>query len=107
MAKDQFKSKSKDKSLTTRFTVLPLVDKGNEFLCVDANFQFLMVNKERLEEYTNMALPEVVNPKLHKEAIEAARQHLPADNKTVEKLRFQLKQKGPDSFLAELEKVMG
>jgi len=107
MAKDQFKVKTKDKSLTTRFTVLPLIDKGDEFLCVDANFQFLMVSKERLEEYTNMALPEVVNPALHSEAIEAARQYLPSNNKAVEKLKFHLKQKGPDTFAAELEKAMG
>jgi len=48
MAKDQFKTKTKEAALTSRFTVLPLVEKGDQFLCVDANFQFLMVKKERI-----------------------------------------------------------
>ena len=107
MAKDQFKAKTKAVALTSRFTVLPLIDKGDEYLCVDANFQFLMVKKERLEEYANLALPEVVNPDLHEEAMKAAREHLPGDNAAVEKLRFHLKQKGPEGFDSELEKALG
>lgn len=106
MAKNQFKEKSKVTSLTSRFTVLPLQDKGDEYLCVDANFQFLMVNKKKLEEYENLALPEVVDPKLHEAAILAAKTHLPADVKVVERLRTHLKTKGLDGFSAELEKAL-
>lgn len=107
MAKDQFKAKTKEAALTSRFTVFPLVEKGDQFLCVDANFQFMMVKKERLEEYENLALPEVINMDLHEQAIQAALDFLPADAKEIEKLRFHLKQKGPDGFEAELDKAMG
>ncbi|HPQ39002.1 MAG TPA: hypothetical protein PLV45_01390 [bacterium] len=107
MAKDQFKAKTKETALTSRFTVFPLVEKGDQFLCVDANFQFMMVKKERLEEYENLALPDVINSDLHEKAIQAARDFLPADAKDVEKLRFHLKQKGAEGFEAELEKAMG
>ncbi len=107
MAKNQFKAKGKITSLTSRFTVLPLIDKGEEFLCVDANFEFLMVKKAKLEEYTNLALPEVVDPELHKNAISAAKTHLPADTKMVERLRTHLKTKGVEGFDGELAKVMG
>lgn len=106
MAKDQFKTKTKDAALCTRFAVFPLIDKGDDFLCVDANFQFLLVSKERLEEYESLALPEMMNPDLHSKAVEAAKEFLPADNKMVDKLRFFLKQKGPDNFEAELDKLM-
>lgn len=105
MAKNQFKAKVKDISLTSRFTVLPLLDKGDEYLCVDANFQFLMVSKSQLEEYTNLALPEVVNPALHKAAMEAAKPHLPEDSKMLERLRMHLKTKGLEGFIDELEKA--
>ena len=106
MAKNQFKAKVKELSLTSRFTVLPLVEKGDEFLCVDANFQFLMVSKSQMEEYSNLALPEVVNPALHKAAVEAAKPYLPEDAKIVERLRTFLKTKGAEGFADELQKAM-
>ncbi|MBN1295245.1 hypothetical protein JXA80_00600 [bacterium] len=107
MAKDQFKAKTKEVALTTRFTVLPLIDKGDQYLCVDANFQFLMVTKARLEEYENLALPEVVNDALHEQAVQAARVFLPSDSKQVDRLRQLLKTKGPEGFEAELQKILG
>ena len=106
MAKNQFRDKTKFASLTPRFTVLPLQDKGDEYLCVDANFQFLMVSKKQLEEFENLALPEVVDPKLHHEAIQAASAHLPADAKLIERLRTHLKTKGVEGFGAELKKTL-
>ncbi|MGB3976975.1 MAG: hypothetical protein WBM02_06140 [bacterium] len=106
MAKNQFKEKTKVTALTPRFTVLPLQDKGDEYLCVDANFQFLMVSKKQLEEFENLALPEVVDPVLHQQAIEAAKAHLPSDAKQVERLKTHLKTKGVDGFGAELKKAL-
>jgi hypothetical protein len=105
MAKNQFKVKGKITSLTSRFTVCPLEDMGDEYLCVDANFEFLMVRKAKLEEYHNLALPEVVDPDLHKKAIAAAKDHLPTDTKLIERLRTHLKTKGLEGFNGELEKV--
>lgn len=106
MAKNQFKAKGKDLSLTTRFTVLPILEKGDQYLCLDANFNFLMVSKAQLEEYANLALPEVVNPTLHKAAVEAAKPYIPQDQKVIERLRTHLKTKGMDGFLDELAKTM-
>jgi len=48
----------------------------------------------------------VINSDLHDQAIQAARDFLPADTKEIEKLRFHLKQKGPEGFDSELEKAM-
>lgn len=106
MAKDQFKTKQTIKSLTTRFNVLPLIDKGDEFLCVDANFEFLMVSKAQLERYTDMALPETYQEDLNKAAKKAALAHLPGDSKTIDRLRYHLKNNGPDGFEDELNKFM-
>ncbi len=106
MAKDQFKTKQKVVSLTSRFNVVPLVDKGAGFLCVDANFNFLMVQKQQLEKYTDMALPETYQDDLNKKAMKEALAHLPGDSKKVDRLKFHLKTNGIDGFEDELTKQM-
>ncbi len=106
MAKDQFKTKQKVTALTSRFNVVPLIDKGAEFLCVDANFNFLMVQKQQLEKYTDMALPETYQDDLNKKAMEAALAHLPGDSKAIDRLKFHLKTNGIDGFEDELNKFL-
>ncbi len=106
MAKDQFKKEVKVTALTSRFSVLPLIDKGDSSLCVDANFNFLLVKKERLNFYAEMALPETFQEELLKQAIEAAKPHLPSDPKAVERLVLFLKQKGTQGFADELTKAL-
>ncbi len=98
MAKDQFKAKSKSKSLVSRFSAYPLIDKGDAFLCVDANFNFLMVDKGRLEEYKHFALPEIFDKNLSQKAREAAQQYLPQDAKKLDQLRVHLRLKGVAGF---------
>jgi len=106
MAKDQFKSKQKFKALCTRFKVVPLVDKGEEFLCVDANYNFLMVQKTQIDKYAEMALPETYRDDLNKLAMASTKDHLPKDPKKVELLKYHLKQNGIDGFEAELDKLV-
>ena len=48
----------------------------------------------------------MMNPELHSKAVDAAKPFLPTDSKMIEKLRFFLKQKGPENFEAELQKLM-
>ena len=104
MAKDQFRDKQKVVSLTSRFEVLPLLEKDDEFLCVDANFNFLAVKKARLEQYNGMALPETYDSKLTAAAKLAAKSYLPQEQKKIDKLVFHLKNKGVAGFLDELNK---
>lgn len=106
MAKDQFKVKVKSEALTTRFQVLPLVEKGEENLCVDANFNFLVVSKARLDEFAEIALPETFDQQLFEQAKLRAKQYLPADPKKVEGLVVFLKNNGAKGFQEALEKSL-
>jgi hypothetical protein len=99
MAKDQFKAKQKDKSLVSRFSALPLIDKGDDFLCIDANFNFLMVKKDRLEQFQHFALPEIFDPIISEQAKQAARTYLPKDQKQLDMLQAHLKNKGVEGFV--------
>lgn len=106
MAKDQFKAKTKVESLTSRFAVLPLLEKGEDSLCVDANFNFLLVKKSRLVEYADVALPETFDQKLFEQAKERAKNFLPADSKKVEGLVTYLKNNGAKGFQEALDKAL-
>jgi hypothetical protein len=106
MAKDQFKQKVKIEALTTRFSVLPLIDKGEDALCVDANFNFLLVSKAKLAQYTEIALPETFDTKLFETAKEKARAFLPKDNKKIEGLVTFLKANGAKGFQEALDKAL-
>jgi hypothetical protein len=59
-----------------------------------------------LEEYAELALPEIYDTTLNEEARKAAEAYLPSDPKKVEQLVKFLKSKGPDGFEAELEKAL-
>ncbi len=107
MAKDQFKKVVKTTSLTDRFSVLPLIEKGDEFLCVDADFNFLMMTKDRIAEMDALALPELFDSEKKQKSIDAAKEYLPEDPKIVERLRKHLKQNGPKDFESELQKALG
>lgn len=106
MAKDQFKAKTKVESLAPRFGVLPLIDKGEAFLCIDANFHFVMVKRWKIEQYSQFAISETFDKTVAEEAREAAKAHLPADPKKVEQLIVYLKTKGISGFEEELQKMM-
>ncbi|MBN1552022.1 hypothetical protein JW979_11150 [bacterium] len=106
MAKDQFKVKTKVKDLVSRFSVIPLVEKGSDFLCVDANFNFLLVSKAKLEQYAEFALPETFDKTLSERAREAARQYLPGDQGKIDALIQHLKQKGIEGFGDVLAKAL-
>jgi hypothetical protein len=106
MAKDQFKVKVKSEALVSRFSVLPLIDKGEESLCVDANFNFLLVKKSRLEEFSSMALPETYDTQLFEQAKTKAKPHIPADQKKLDGLINFLKSNGAKGFEEALNKAM-
>jgi hypothetical protein len=106
MAKDQFKAKTKIKSLAPRFGVFPLIDHGEEFLCVDANFNFVAVKRWKIEQYSQFALSETFDKTISEQAQEAAKAYLPSDPKQVEKLVYHLKHNGADGFEEELQKMM-
>jgi len=106
MAKDKIKAKAKVKPLASRFSVMPLVDKGEEFLCIDANWNFVVVKKTRLEQYSELALPETYQEELFREAMKKASEYLPSDSKKVDNLVYRLKQKGVTGFEEELNKAL-
>ena len=67
MTKGKSQQKSKVKvAVKERFSVLPLVEKGDEFLCVDAKNNFLVISKKSLELYPTFALPETFDAKSSK-----------------------------------------
>lgn len=107
MAKDQFKAKTKARLVSNRFGVMPLIDKGEEFLCVDANYNFLMIRKERIEMMAQIALPETYDAALYEKAKEAAKTYLPTDQKKFDLLVFFLKNTGATGFGDYYTKIMG
>ena len=106
MAKDQFKQKVKIEALTTRFGVCPLIEKGEDMLCVDANFNFLLVSKAKIERYKLVALPETYDSQLFETAKEKAKVFLPKEQKKIESLVSILKANGLKGFQEAYDKAI-
>ena len=92
--------------MTDRFSVLPLMEKGDSYLCVDANFNFLLLKKNTVEEYLALAIPQLFDTTENSEVIQQAKQYLPTDPKKLRQLILHLKQKGPNGFEDVLNKSM-